>query len=808
MSKWHIIFSMLILLVTEIADGQKKSVHNTIAEERIRIEASSATVLEWFEKIEKEKQIILSYNPSLIDLDKICSIEFSGEISIGELLQKILKEYKYKTTQIPPRKLAIQIQKTAYFYISGSVSEENSGERLYGALVTLTLQDKLQAYAITDENGIFKISVPEGSYHLNISYMGYTPYEQDILIDSDRVLYPQLKPFLFEIEEVTVKSRNRENELDEFSPSNRLSFNGNDLFSQIWILPGVTGLPTGNHFQVDGGKDDENQLLLDGVPVFHPGHINSLLPIFNGDAVKNIIFHQGFFPTRLEGKLSSVTEIKLKDGNKQEHIRTLTLDMPAASLQLEGPIIQNKLSYLVSTRRSWLDFFDNLFSDENRFNHASYDYIAKLSYDVSPTSSIKALAYGTRDDYHLPIEPHEKVSILRWDNQIYKLSYNTLFGKVSNTTSAFYSSYLNRAYAELLGFETEGYLHSRIKSWNISTEFSYSPENTYSVRWGAKYAYETYQIASWGDSLQVRHEPIDQFSIFYDNHIRIARDLFVQVGVHFVGYLPQKHRSYYSIQPRLSLKYSSSPDDIFYLNFSKMEQFYHHLRFDFLSLPTDFRMPSIERYKPRTSEHYELGWKHFLGNGQVEVSTYYKTRRNLLALRPETFIYDDQWQNYIMSGDGDSYGAKFYLYNQWNRWTVQLSYTYARSREWFPSLSERGKLPSLYDVPHQLSGAVSYQLSPRSILSAGGLLRSGKIIDMDDNFDPLPANRFRSEREAANYRIDAGYSYKKDFGEKLLLLRFGLYNIMGNPPEEEVLNFYSVHWHNNCLPYGSISFKF
>lgn len=104
------------------------------------------------------------------------------------------------------------------------------------------------------------------------------------------------------------------------------------------------------------GGYDENLLLLDGVPVFHPGHFSSLLPVFNGDAVKNMVFHKGFFPTPLEGRISSVTEVNLKEGNKKEHVRTLTLDMPAASVMLEGPIIKNKLSYMVGARRSWLDF--------------------------------------------------------------------------------------------------------------------------------------------------------------------------------------------------------------------------------------------------------------------------------------------------------------------------------------------------------------------------------------------------------------------------------------------------------------------
>ena len=189
-----------------------------------------------------------------------------------------------------------------------------------------------------------------------------------------------LKPALFEVDEVTVRSIRNEAELTEITPSGMLSFNGNDLFSQIWILPGVTGTPTGNNFMVDGGSYDENIILLDGVPVFHPGHVNALLPQFNGDVIKNIVFHKGFFPTRLEGGLSSVTEFNLKDGNKNRHTRTFSIDMPAASLTLEGPVIKNRLSYLVSVRRSWMDFFDELLSAENRLNHYSFDYTAKLSY--------------------------------------------------------------------------------------------------------------------------------------------------------------------------------------------------------------------------------------------------------------------------------------------------------------------------------------------------------------------------------------------------------------------------------------------
>ena len=630
--------------------------------------------MQWFGYIERQLDLTLSYNPSLIDLHKTCRISASGQMTVSQLLALVLEGYRFRTTFIPSRKLAIQIHRPQTYCLSGSVAEEGSGERLYGAVVVLDDGKEGKWHALTDADGRFRLYLPEGYYRMNISYMGYQPYTQPVRVDRDRTLRPALTPQLFEIAEVTVKSYKNGGELGELTPSNLLSFSGNDLFSQIWILPGVTGLPTGCNFQVDGGSSDENQLLLDGVPVYHPGHINSLLPVFNGDAVRSMVFHKGFFPTRLEGRLSSVIEVNLKEGNLQEHVRTLTLDMPAAGITLEGPILKDKLSYLVSARRSWLDFFDNLLSEDSRMNHSTYDYNAKLSYHLSPSSTLRLMA---------------------------------------------------------------------------------------------------------------------------------------QVGVHFVGYLPRHHRSYYSIQPRFSLKYQPAEKELLYLHFSRMEQFYHNLRFDYLSLPTDFRMPSIDGFRPRSSEHYEVGWKHFLENGQLDVSAYYKTRRHVVALSPDTSIEDARRDQYIMTGNGDSYGAKAYFYNTWKRWTLQLSYAYTRSREWFPRLEDRGKLPSLYDIPHQLGAALSCQIGRHSSLSLGGTVRSGRIIELDEFLDPLPANRFRTERERTRYRLDAGYSFRKDVGaDKLLLLRLGLYNIVGNPSEEEVLSYYSVHWYGNCLPYASVSFKF
>ena len=796
-----------VCMLTLTGYGQVISGQNIIAEKRIHVNASSATVLQWFRWIEKEKQITLSYNPSQIDLNKICRIEYPQEMTVETLLETILKGYHIRTASLAGDKLLIQVVRPEKFCLSGTVSEKGSNERLYGATILLENSSDGKRYTLSDENGVFRFLIPEGHYKMNISYMGYQPYEQSVYISKDCRLFPKLNPLLFELDEVTVKSHRQGDELDELTPASLLSFSGSDLFSQIWILPGVTGTPSGDNFQVNGGSNDENLLLLDGVPIYHPGHLNNLFPIFNGDAIKSIILHKGYFPARFEGRLSSIAEVKLKEGSKQEHVRTVSLDMPAASIVLEGPIIRQKLSYLVGIRRSWLDLFDELLSEENRMNHSSFDYNAKLTYAVTSTQTLEAFAYGAWDEYHMPDEYGKRFSLLRWRNESYQLRYSGFKGKLSYTAAVFHTSHCNRVHAAALGYDEDRYIQSGISSTNVSTEFSYSTNACYTARWGAKYTYDDYELTDGEDQLSVRHEPVNQLSLFCDNHFRLNPSLTMQAGINLVGYLPKRSQSYYSLQPRFSLRYSPADTDLLYLSFSRMEQFYHYLRFGSISLPTDFRMPSIEGYKPRSSNHYEAGWKHYLKNGQFEISAYYKTRKNVIALHPDIFYSDSGWKQYIMVGNGNSYGAKFYLQQRWKHWMFQVSYTYARSLERFDAFSDRGNLPSMFDIPHQWNGAVSYQLGKRSTFSVGGLIHSGKIVDID-GWEPVDAADFRRQRQPLSYRMDIGYTYKRDFRTSLLLFRCGLYNVIGNPTEEDMLNFYSVSWGNGCLPYGSISFKF
>lgn len=802
-----LLFFFFILGCPLIVNAQFKA-SKQYGEETIKITVPSATVYEWFQLIER-KGIILSYNPSIINLAQVRQIK-STEITVRNLLKEILTDYHLNIILSEPQKIILQATKKKEYTVCGVLREEGSAEKLYGGAIILTDENHRNILAISNQNGMCQVKLLEGKYTMEISYIGYDKYLDTIKVDKDLFFTAELKPIHYKLQEVSITPGKSKNDLSEVPPSDILSFNSSNLFSQIRILPGVLGASANGDLQVNGGGTDENLVLLDGIPVYHTNHINSMLPSFNGDAIKSVAFHKSFFPAQFEGRLSSVTDIKLKDGNKTKHSQALSLDMPSASAMFEGPIIKNKLSYMVGMRRSWLDFFDNLLSEENRLNHAFYDLNLKLSYNLSEKSELQAIAYKARDNYYIPvIDKHH--SIIKWDNELYAIKFNTVYGnRLFHSSTIAFTSYQNRAKAEELDLNSSGYLGSGIKELTLTSEFSYNFNNIYRANWGIKGSFEDFNLAGFGDENKNRHQPISNLSLFYDNRIRISDKLLGQVGVNFISYLPKRSNKYFSIQPRFSLKYTLDENDLIYAGFSRMAQFYHYLRIDYYSLPTDFRMPSIDGFKPRTSDHYEIGWKHFFQKGILEVSCFYKDRRNILALKPESYPFSNEWSKYIMAGDGKSYGLRAYFFKGWGKFSLQSSYAYTRSLEWFSEIKDKGKLPAMSDIPHSFNSALSYKLTNRSTLSVGGILRSGRIIGNEYDFELVPENDFRKQRKPFNYRMDASYSYIKEFKKPIakLLVRVGLYNIVGNPPDEDIIDFYTVAFQKNCLPYGSITIKF
>lgn len=233
----------------DIKENFFSSDKNKLTDEVLFVRASSASVLQWFSYIEKQKGISISFNQT-IDMEKNCTVRQSATMSVAQLLEIILKDYRYSITEMPGRKIAIRIDAKREFSVSGTIADESTSEKLYGAIIMASDTDGKKLYSTSDENGNYRLNLTEGEYTIEISYMGYEKFSTPLHLYSRKRLDMNLKPALFEVDEVTVRSIRNDAELAEITPSGMLSFSGNDLFSQIWILPGVTGTPTGNNFMV------------------------------------------------------------------------------------------------------------------------------------------------------------------------------------------------------------------------------------------------------------------------------------------------------------------------------------------------------------------------------------------------------------------------------------------------------------------------------------------------------------------------------------------------------------------------------
>lgn len=753
--KYRILTIVLIfLLSTYVAQAYVHEADGSNPLDRkIELPGGLPSLLEWFGHIEREGKIIISYDPAQMDLAKRTGI--SG--------QEKKSGHKRKRKKVMTVRDILKILLKEYRYETAVTAHDRIALRIIG------------------KRGI----------HDGDDLRKEEEYEEKIL------------------DEITINPSSGKNELDRKSASSSMSVSSSDPMYQLNFMPGITGFPVSGNFHVNGGGNDENLILVDGIPVYHPGHINSLRSAFNGDAIRRITFHKDYFPTKYEGRLSSITEIELKEGDRKEDTSILSIDMPSASVNLDGPLIMDRLTYSVGARRSWLDFFDELLSESERLNHSFYDFNAKITYHITKKTKANAFVYSSENRYILPVENNVRKEVLRWKNRIYSLQLKSrLSDKLSVNGYASLTDYSNSAYARELDLEADGYLKSGIRHLNLGAEFTFMQDNSFNAGWGVKISRELYNLAVFGKENGNRTEPVTQISLFYDNTIRITGSLRSEIGINLVSYNPDNHRKYISLQPRLTLKWKLTDSDLLFINFSRMEQFYHYLKFEVLNLPTDFMMPSIDNYRPSSSWFGVSGWKHFFKAGTLETSIYYKSRGNIMALRPEEYPSDNGWEKYIMTGNGKCFGFSAHLNLKYRKLSTQISYTFSRSLESFGNDGYPDNLPSLQDIPHLFTCAARLRLTQHSSLFAGGIVKSGKVIDVNDIYYQMSAEDFRRKREAFNYRLDAGYSFEKELKKCTISMKAGLFNIIGNPPDEEILDFYSVTIQRNCLPYGSFSLSF
>lgn len=669
--------------------------------------------------------------------------------------------------------------------ISGYVRDAESNENLIGAAIVLK---NGTSGTTTNVHGYFSFTVPIGDISLYVSYVGYEPGLIDIPLRQDTLVQVQLRSATT-LDEVVVTDA-KADPIHEITQMGSITIPVSDIKSLpamlgevdvlkvIQLMPGVKASEGSTGFYVRGGGPDQNLILLDGVPVYNVSHLFGFFSVFNADAINHVELVKGGFPARYGGRLSSVMDIRMKEGNMNEVKAEASVSVVSAKATVEGPIKRDKSSFILSARRTYVDLLakpllKSAFNGSNG-TYYFYDVNAKLNFIINSRNRVYLSAYrgddvaSTRDNksrfdtlQNAPIgesiikRDTRSAYRLSWGNALAALRWNSilgprLFGNLTTTYSRYNFRVFN-SYAELSTPEPPNYLGdllfeeenvSAIRDWATRLDFDFVPTPTHYFRFGAnatwhRFAPGVYRYSNGRqrDLIPPETKAINglEFSAYLEDEWRIGQRFNLNAGVHASGFFVEE-RMYKSLQPRISSRLLLTEHLSFKASFTTMAQFIHLLTNAGLGLPTDLWVPSTPNVKPQQGWQAALGLaRSFKYQYEVSLETYYKEMSNLIEYRDGASFADREsdWQKKVVKGGkGESYGTELLVQKKVGRITGWAGYTLSWTNRKFEELNNGNWYPYKYDRRHDVSVALSHKWTDKIDFSFAWVFSSGNHISV------------------------------------------------------------------------------
>ncbi len=730
--------------------------------------------------------------------------------SLQYVLSLLFNETRY-TFVYKKNRVVISMRKSeSTFNLTGYIEENISGERLVGAHI---YAHEVELGTTSNPFGFFSMSIAEAdTVELSITALGYVPKKI--------YLFPTKEPRIVTLEKdvaelITVELENTPlfTEITQMSEvqfqadfSKRTpSFLGEpDILKTVQTLPGVQGGMEGAAgLYIRGGSADQNLLLLDGVPVYNASHLFGLFSVFNADAIKSVSLIKGGFPARYGGRLSSVLNIDMKEGNLQEYHGNASIGLISSRLSVEGPILKNKMSFMVSARRTYWDILTNSLPDLFDFNYYFNDVNAKVNYILSPKDRLYASFYSGGDVLTLGtalVGGSDDEAKIRWGNKTAALRWNHLYNDhlFSNLTAT-YSHYrfkTNFRYGDLnedLSFNYQ----SSIRDVGLKYDLEYQRFVAHKIRFGLSYllhqsrpnaliATEVPEISTLGG--------VNANDLFFylEDDWSINQNLKVNAGLHYSAYLVER-RMYHYPQPRLSARYLFNNNWSLKASYSNMAQFIHLLTSEGAGLPTDLWVSSTANIKPQTSDQLAIGSFHQFNDGTWKISgeAYYKWMHQLITYKDGgSFLTASNWQNAVETdGQGWAYGAEFFIKRLLGNTTGWISYTWSTSERQFSNLNNGDRYPFKYDRRHKLNLVVNHKFSEKFDIGMNWNFATGQAFTLPNSsyylIDPVSGrpvlytdytNR-NSFRYPDYHRLDISMNFRKKLSWGERTWNFSIFNV-------------------------------
>ncbi len=647
------------------------------------------------------------------------------------------------------------------FTISGKISDSSTGEDLIGATV---FQEGTTVGTISNTYGFYSLTLPRGNFKIQILYMGYQTLSKDLILDKNISLNMKLDPSDIKLEEVVVTS----DRLDQNISSTDMGmekldikqletipvlFGEKDVLKTIQLLPGISAASEGSSgFTVRGGSIDQNLILLDEAPVYSASHLMGFFSVFNSDALKNMSVYKGGIPSQYGGRASSVLDITMKDGNNRNFSASGGIGLISSRLTLEGPVIPEKMSFIVSGRRSYADLAGKAIGKLNKdMSLYFYDLNAKLNYTVNDKNRLYLSGYFGKDDFGFGDMG------MSWGNSTGTLRWNHLFSsKLFSNTTAIYSNY---DYGFNMGSDAR--MSSGIEDYGMKQDFTWyiNPDNT--VRFGFHSTWHTFNpgklLFDNVESVQIvldQKQAVESAVYWSDNQKFTDRlsaeyglrlSMFNQVGPGWNNRYDENNvkidstryaggelmQTYLSFEPRISLNYRLGGNSAVKVSFNRMAQYLHLLSNSTSGQPTDTWIPSTQNIKPTVASQFALGYfRNFADNAfEFSVESYYKDMQHVIDYEDGTDVMlNENIEANILSGTGRSFGAEFYLKKKIGRLNGWISYTLARTENKIEGINHSDWYPLKYDKIHDFSVVASYQLNKRWSVSSSWVYYTGNAV--------------------------------------------------------------------------------
>jgi outer membrane receptor for ferrienterochelin and colicin len=658
------------------------------------------------------------------------------------------------------------------YTLSGYVQDNATGERLIAASVYDSISGKGTS---TNEYGFFSLSLPAGKIRLKTSYVGYSTFSEGMALGSNLSMNIHLEPSL-QLEEVVVTTSSPRDIVEDAQMSTvqipvkeirsiPMFMGEADVIKTIQLMPGVqSGTEGTSGLYVRGGGPDQNLFLLDGVPIYNANHLFGFFSVFNPDAISSITLTKGGFPAHYGGRLSSVLDIRLKEGNMKEFKGAGSVGLVASKLTLEGPIIRDKTSFILSARRTYLDILARpIIRAVNKANGVEgmtgyyfYDVNAKINHKFSEYDRLYLSLYHGRDRLYVNNEENRidndtsyqtrSEAGLYWGNLTTALRWNHVYGnKLFSNVSLIYSNYRFDTFDDTqtlvngkydLGFSYDYY--SGIEDLGGLADFDYRPSTAHTVRFGGKYLYHTFSpgietLESTDDTLKLEFNsnPVyaHEFYVYAEDNFQLGSRIRANVGLHYSAF-SVRGEFYHSLQPRFTGRLLITPDLSLKAAFTRMDQYIHLLANSTIGLPTDIWVPATDLTPPQSSYQTALGFAYNLRDSwYFTLEGFYKTMNGLIDYSEGSsfFEFGVDWEDKVeRGGTGRSYGLEFLARKDLGRIRGWVGYTLSKVDLQFENLNNGRSFPYTYDRRHDVSIVLMYRVNEETDLSATWVYGTGK----------------------------------------------------------------------------------